>query len=623
MSRKTWDTLIQNALVFDGTGEKPREMDIAIKEGRVAAKGMFLPRSMAAEVIDGQGQWLMPGLLDIHTHLDLEVDLDPGLPEVVRHGTTTVLVGNCSLGTCFGSQQEGGQDPIVDCFTRVENIPKSVLRKCVEAVTWQSTGEYMDHFDSIPLGPNVGVFLPHSMLRVEAMGLSESISREPTETELKRMESLLDTAMDEGYIGMSTDGLPFHYLSNDPHTDQRIPTQFASFGELKRLLGVVRGKDRVWQTTPILENRLKAFLYFTLTSGRLFGKTLKTSALSAIEFALAPKAVKAFLGFAALMNGRLFKGNMHFQALGTSFRIWSDGIVSPLFEELDSTCKLIAKEYDDVDGRRELLNDPEFIQQFRDDWHHGRGESDLASIKARLGMPDVVVPRDFGIMTFDGAPITEWDGETFQQVYNRLEAYQRGQADQARSDAERDAFDKFPRPIRDDADFMLHMMREYDKGFRYWVDVANVGNKATLDLLLHKHTLPGFNDSGAHITNMAFFDANLNSLKLAQQKSLETVSTIVKRLTSEPAAFFGLDVGTLELGDQADITMIDPEALRHWDDLSGRELIYRELFEHQQMVSRSDGVVTHTFINGEAVWRNGDHTEALGTKTLGRALRAA
>jgi len=208
-------------------------------------------------------------------------------------------------------------------------------------------------------------------------------------------------------------------------------------------------------------------------------------------------------------------------------------------------------------------------------------------------------------------------------VYNRLEAYQRGQADQARSDAERDAFDKFPRPIRDDADFMLHMMREYDKGFRYWVDVANVGNKATLDLLLHKHTLPGFNDSGAHITNMAFFDANLNSLKLAQQKSLETVSTIVKRLTSEPAAFFGLDVGTLELGDQADITMIDPEALRDWDDASGRELIYRELFEHQQMVSRSDGVVTHTFINGEAVWRNGDHTEALGTKTLGRALRAA
>ena len=623
MSRKTWDTLIQNAMVFDGTGEKPREMDIAIKGGKIAAKGMFLPRSMAAEVIDGSGQWLMPGLLDIHTHLDLEVDLEPGLPEVVRHGTTTVLVGNCSLGTCFGSQLEGEQDPIVDCFTRVENIPKSVLRKCVEAVDWQNTGEYMDHFDKIPLGPNVGVFVPHSMLRIEVMGLEQSISREPTEAELQRMETLLDTAMDQGYIGMSTDGLPFHYLSNDPHTDKRIPTQFASFGELKRLLRVVRNRSRVWQTTPILENRLKAFLYFMLTSGRLFGKTLKTSALSAVEFVLAPKAVNGFLGFASLMNSRLFKGNIHFQALGTSFRIWSDGIVSPLYEELDSTCQLIAKEYDDVEGRKALLNDPAFIQKFRDDWHHGRGDKDFATIKAKLGLPDVLVPRDFAMMHFDGAPVPEWDGETLQQVYDRLERYQRGQADQARSDAERDAFDKFPRPILDDAEFMLHMMREYDKGFRYWVDVANKNDDVTLDLLLNKHTMPGFNDSGAHITNMAFFDANLNSLKLAQRKSLETVSKMVKRLTSEPAAFFGLDVGTLELGDQADITMIDPEVLRAWDDKGGRELIYRDLFEHPQMVSRSDGVVTHTFIRGEKVWQNGDFGEALGKQTLGRALRAA
>lgn len=624
MSRKTWDTLIQNATVFDGSGEKPRELDIAIKKGRVAAMGMFLPRSMAAEVIDASGKWVMPGLLDIHTHLDLEVDLEPGLPEVVRHGTTTVLVGNCSLGTAFGSQKQGDQDPIVDCFTRVENIPKSVLRKCVDAVTWNSTGEYMDHFDRIPLGPNIGVFLPHSMLRVEVMGLQDSISREPTEAELVRMESLLDTAMDQGYLGMSTDGLPFHYLSNEPHTDKRIPTQFASFGELKRLLKVVRRRERVWQTTPIIENRLKAFLYFALTSGRLFGKTLKTSALSAVEFALAPKAIKGFLGFASLMNSRLFKGNIHFQALGTNFRIWSDGIVSPLYEELDSTSQLIAKEYDDLEGRRALLNDPAFVEQFRADWRHGREGNDLASIKARLGLPDNLVPRELHMMVFDGAPVGEWDGESMQQVYDRVLRYQRGRSEEARSDAEKEAFDKFPRPLGDDADFMLHLMREYDKSFRYWVDVANVGNQGTLDLLLHKNTMPGFNDSGAHITNMAFFDANLMSLKLADQRGLETVAAVVKRLTSEPARFFGLDgVGRLELGAQADLVIIDPEALRGWDDISTRQLIYRDLFEHQQLVSRSDGVVTHTFINGEAAWRDGEFTEALGTRTLGRALRAA
>lgn len=623
MTAPAWDTLIRNALVFDGSGGPPRQQDIALREGRVAARGQALPTSQAVRIIEAEGQWLMPGLLDIHTHLDLEVDLEPGLPEVVRHGTTTVLVGNCSLGTCFGKQLEGEQNPIVDCFTRVENIPKPVLQKCVDAVHWSDTAAYLDHFADIPLGPNIGVFVPHTMLRVEVMGLRDSISRAPTEAELARMEALLAEALDQGYLGMSTDGLPFHYLANAPHTDKRIPTQYASFGELKRLLQVVRERDRVWQTTPIIEHRARGLLYFLLTSGRLFGKTLKTSALTAVRLVLAPNAARAFLGFAALVNSRLLKGNIHFQALGTNFRLWSDGIVSPLFEELESTSKLIAREYEDRAGRLALLNDPQFIAEFRRDWHHGRRGRNLAHLKARLGLPDILVVRELFRMMFDGAPVPDWEGESLQAVYDRLDRYQRGYRDNARSDTEREAFDAFPCPIVDDAEFMLHMMRAYDKGFRFWVDVANKDREGVLPLLLDKNTLPGFNDSGAHITNMAFFDANLMSLKLAQQDSLATVSAMVRRLTSEPAAFFGLDVGSLEIGAQADIVLIDPEALRRWDDNASRQFVYRDLFEHKQLVSRSDGVVSQVLIRGEPVWQGGEFTAALGRETLGRALRAA
>ena len=113
------------------------------------------------------------------------------------------------------------------------------------------------------------------------------------------------------------------------------------------------------------------------------------------------------------------------------------------------------------------------------------------------------------------------------------------------------------------------------------------------------------------------------SLKLAQQDSLATVSTMVKRLTSEPAAFFGLDVGSLEIGAQADIVLLDPQALSQWDDNDSREFNYRELFDHKQLVSRSDGVVSHVLIRGESVWQDGDFTAALGSQQLGRALRAA
>jgi len=619
-----WDVLYRNAAVYDGRGGPGRQLDVAVGAGRVAALGSGLPEALANRVVDASGLWLMPGLLDIHTHLDLEVDLDPRLPEVVRHGTTTVLFGNCSLGTCFGHQRVGSiQDPIVDCFTRVENIPKAVLRKCVDTISWDNTGDYLDHFSKLPLGPNVASFVPHSMLRVEVMGLEAAISRKPTEEELRKMEEILERALEQGYLGLSTDGLPFHYLANEPHTEKRIPTQFASLKELRRLLKVVRRYDRVWQTTPIIENRLMAFVYFALTSGRLFGKTLKVSALSVMEMALAPKSANLFLGFAKLMNSRLFKGDIHFQALGTNFRVWSDGIVSPLFEELPSTAKLIAREYDDVEGRRALMHDPAWVEEFRRDWLHGRTGGDWASFKARMGMPDHLVIRDPERLHFDGAPVADWEGETFDEVFRRLTRFKDGDTAAARSEAEREAFEACEGRPRDDADCMLFLMRRYDKNFRFWADVSNIDNRKTLEYLLHPQALPGFNDSGAHITNMAFFDANLMSLKLAAGQGDAVVGRVVQRLTSEPAAFFGLDVGTLEVGAQADLVLIDPERLADWDCNATRKVIYRELFEHDQMVNRPEGIVREVMIHGRSVWQEQDFTAPLGEETLGRALRAA
>ena len=616
-----WDLLVAGAKVFDGEGTPGRVEDVAIKDGVVAARGRDLPREAAAQCIDANNQWLLPGMLDIHTHLDLEVEVAPALEEVVRHGTTTVLVGNCSLGTCFGAQETDGQEPIVDCFTRVENIPKSVLRKCAETMTWDNPEDYLKHFENLNLGPNIAAFVPHSMLRIEVMGLDASISRAPTELELQKMEQILEGAMELGYLGLSTDGLPFHYLSNDPHTDKRIPTQFASFKELRRLLNVVRKYDRVWQTTPIIENRLKALFYFTLTSGRLFGKPLKTSALSAMEMTAAPNSSKLFLGVAKLLNSKLLDGRLHFQALGTNFRVWSDGIVSPLFEELSSTAELIALEYDDFEGRQRLMHDPEWVERFRKEWRHGRTGDDFASWKAKRGLPDSLVIREPEKLIFDGAPCSEWDGESFTDVMARAQKFQAGDSSVARSDAEREAFEKIELPLNDDADFALHMLRSYDKSFRFYADVANAENRSTLEFLLHENTLPGFNDSGAHITNMAFFDSNLMSLKLAKEQGEDVVAKVVKRLTKDPADTFGLDAGSLAIGSRADMVLINPEAFDGWEPDQTRELVYREIFEHEQMVNRPVGIVDSVYISGELAWvGESGPGEALGAKPLGQYL---
>lgn len=111
-------------------------------------------------------------------------------------------------------------------------------------------------------------------------------------------------------------------------------------------------------------------------------------------------------------------------------------------------------------------------------------------------------------------------------------------------------------------------------------------------------------------------------LQVAQRRSLGQVARAVRRLTREPAEFFGVDAGRLDAGAQADMVLIDPDALRTYDSDANRRMVYRGIFGHEQLVNRSDGVVAGVFIAGEPVWDGHDFTPALGTRRLGRPLTA-
>jgi len=102
------DTLIQNGLVFDGLGSVPIRADIGIQDGRIVAIAPLLS-VQAREVVDASGLWITPGFIDIHTHYDLELEIAPGLSESVRHGVTSVVIGNCSLSIAIG-EPNGSSD---------------------------------------------------------------------------------------------------------------------------------------------------------------------------------------------------------------------------------------------------------------------------------------------------------------------------------------------------------------------------------------------------------------------------------------------------------------------------------------------------------------------------------
>lgn len=613
------DLRIAGALVFDGLGGPPREVDVDLRDGRIVAVGRNLPDA-PDQVVDARGQWLMPGLWDIHTHLDLEVELDPSLAEVVRHGTTTAVVANCSIGVAFGRQQRDGHDPVVSCFARVESMPKGVLRRVADQIDWHDTQGYLDHFDRLPMGANIVPLVPYSMLRIEVMGVDAAVSRAATGDELARMEALLEAAMDQGYAGLSTDALPFHYMSDDPHRKHKIPSHLGTFHELRRLTEVVRRHGRVWQATPEKDKPLQVFRMFFLSSARLYRRALKTTAVAVLDLVNNRFLTGLAKVLSRVVNSPLLQGHFRLQALGAPFKIYADGPITPIAEEIPAFRELNEVDVEDRAARQAIMATEDYRRRFRRMWLHDKRGFSLARLKRWLRAIDDSLCRDLREMVMTADPVPDWQEETLQQVYERLLRFQRT-GEGARSAAETQAFEALPNPIGDDADFLLALLRRYDTDLRWYALVANADEQVRTDLLLDPLFLPGFSDSGAHLANMAFYDVNLRSLQLAQKRGQDVVGTMVHRLTRAPADFWGFpEVGSIEAGQRGDLVLVDPEALAAYDSESHTIYTHRESLGARQMLNRSDGVVTGVWVAGQAAWRDGDPTPELGRRKMGEAL---
>ena len=178
----TYDVIVRNGLWFDGTGASPQTRTLGIRDGIVAAVSTEpLDETGCPDVIDAEGKWIAPGFIDVHTHYDAEVLLDPGLRESVRHGVTTVLLGNCSLSTVYADSEDAA-----DLFSRVEAVPRKYVLGALEAKkSWSTPAEYVRALDELPLGPNVGSMLGHSDLRTSVLGLERATTEDVRPTDAR------------------------------------------------------------------------------------------------------------------------------------------------------------------------------------------------------------------------------------------------------------------------------------------------------------------------------------------------------------------------------------------------------------------------------------------------------
>lgn len=183
------DILIKNGLIIDGTGNAPYKANVVI-EGETLRVVHDEPESK--RVIDAEGKYVTPGFIDTHSHSSVMVNVDPYLAPKLFQGITTELVAQDGMGPAPVNEETLG--PWVKAMAGLEGQYDFEW-------PWRTVAEYLDHVDSLDLGPNIAYLAPHGNLRMVSMGLD---NRKPTPEEQQKMDQELQDAFDAGAFGMST-----------------------------------------------------------------------------------------------------------------------------------------------------------------------------------------------------------------------------------------------------------------------------------------------------------------------------------------------------------------------------------------------------------------------------------
>jgi N-acyl-D-amino-acid deacylase len=180
------DILIRSGTLFDGAGNPGVAGDLAIMDGRIAAIGDVA--GSAWKTIDAGGLAVAPGFVDIKTHSDFTLPINPKAESKVRQGVTTEIVGHCGFS-------------VAPALPGKVELLKDYLSPSAPWLPFRETS-FPNYLDSFPAtAVNAGMLVGHNTLRLMVMGMAE---RAPSEVELQQMIALLEDALDAGALGMSS-----------------------------------------------------------------------------------------------------------------------------------------------------------------------------------------------------------------------------------------------------------------------------------------------------------------------------------------------------------------------------------------------------------------------------------
>ncbi|HEY6599097.1 MAG TPA: amidohydrolase family protein, partial [Pseudomonadales bacterium] len=566
----TYDLVIKNGTVIDGSGAPRYRADVAIAGGRIAAIGRV--DGKAKRQVDADGHVVTPGFVDGHTHMDAQVFWDPIGSCSCYHGVTTVVMGNCgfTLAPCKAEDA----DLVFRNLERAEDISRESMLSGIKW-SWESFPQFLDTIDALPKGINYAGYMGHSALRTYVMG-ERAFTEAANDDDLARMCGLVQDALRAGAIGFSTSRTHNHIT-----TDERpVASRVADWREVRALVNAMgalnAGIFEIAGETTGRDPRRTRDYFDRLRDLAVESRVPITFGMFSVR--VAPELWRPYYDLAnetAAAGGRMtiqahsralnvllsFEGNTPFD----KWDVWKDIRCLPLEQQ------------------KAKLRDPAIKRAL------------VEVAKAPYKGPRIVGAE---------ARPPDWD---WVYLMDTMSNDPKKMSDVA---AERGVH-----PV----EAMIDIALEKDLKVFFRQPIANEDQDHVLEMMKHPRSVVTFSDSGAHVSQI--MDSSLQTHLLShwvREKQAFTLEEAVRLITFDTASMWGLhDRGLLRVGMAADLAVFDP------DTVAPRmpDVVHDLPAGAKRLKQTADGMLA-TIVGGEILLSNNEHTGALPGRLIRGPLAA-
>ena len=556
----TYDTIIRNGLVVDGTGGPSFRSDIGIRGDKIAAFGRI--REGAARVVDADGLVVAPGLIDAHTHFDAQVSWDPLGTSSCWHGITSAIMGNC--GFTIAPCRPADRERLIKARETVEAIPAEAMLAGIDW-RWGSYREYLANLERLPKGINFGGYIGHSALRPYVMG-DRAFSELSTEADIEGMRAEVRDALKAGALGFATSRGKQHVTPEG----KPVPSMIGNWDEVVSIakvleelnVGVLQmGRDRseigFQRVRDLALNSSVPIVYDTIPLEEDFRPWLR----------LTDEAAAAGGRVIAQAHSRRITTvwGFHNQLPWDRHPVWKDLRKLPLDKQLDAIR--------DESYRKRLVK---AAYERPESEHVMRTE---ANIKGPEVYEHILVLRPGG------------SNKSIAQM-----ARERG---------------------KDPVEVVLELSLEQNLEQMFMHPVSPDDPQGMVEIVTHPRTVLTFSDAGAHASQISDFSLQTYFLShWVRERQVISLERAIRKMTYDIATFWGLhDRGLLREGMAADLFIFDPDKV-------GPDIprVSHDLPTGAARLTQKSLGVHYTVVNGQVLVENGRHTGALPGKVLRNRL---